>query len=70
MWPVETVNAYGNMSSPKNSLVRFDGDGLVGVGHHGDQHIEQDDDVAGDVTAKHEQGPEPGEVLDASQLKI
>ena len=43
--------------------VVVDGDGLVGVGHHGDQHVEQDDDVAHRVEAEHEQRPEPREFL-------
>ena len=38
-------------------------DGLVGVGHHGDQHVEKDDDGADVVEAEHQQGPEPGEFL-------
>ena len=28
-------------------------DGLVGVGHHGDEHVEQDDDVTHGVEAEH-----------------
>ena len=38
-------------------------DGLVGVGHHGDEHVEEDDDVTDGVEAEHEQGPKPGEFL-------
>ena len=51
-------------------LVALDADGLVRVAHHGDKHVQQDDHIAGDVAAEHEESPEPGEVLDASQLKI
>jgi hypothetical protein len=32
-------------------------DDCVGVGHHGDQHVEQHDDVAHRVTAEHQQAP-------------
>ena len=35
------------------SPVVVDGDGLVGVGHHGDEHVEEDDDVADRVEAEH-----------------
>ena len=38
-------------------------DGLVGVGHHGDEHVEKHDDVTHGVETEHEQGPEPGEFL-------
>ena len=43
--------------------VWLDRDGLVGGGHHSDQHVEQNDDVAAGVAAEHQQRPEPGEVL-------
>ena len=43
--------------------VRFERDGLVGVGHHGDEHVEEDDDVTHGVETEHEQGPETGEFL-------
>ena len=31
----------------------------VGVGHHGNQHVEEDNDVANRVASKHEQSPKP-----------
>ena len=46
------------------SPVVVDGDGLVGVGHHGDEHVEQHDDEAAAVDPKHQQRPEPRELLD------
>ena len=51
-------------------LVALDADGLVRVAHHGDEHVQQDDHIAGDVAAEHEKSPEPGEILDAGQLKV
>ena len=45
------------------SPVVVDGDGLVGVGHHGDEHVEEDDDVTDRVEAEHQEGPEAGELL-------
>ena len=44
--------------------VVVDGDGLVGVGHHGDEHVEQHDDQAAAVDPEHQQRPEPRELLD------
>ena len=41
--------------------VIVDWDGLVGVRHHGDQHVEQDDYIATGVDAEHQQSPETGE---------
>ena len=46
------------------SPVVVDGDGLVGVGHHGDEHVEQHDDEAAAVDPEHQQRPEPRELLD------
>ena len=43
---------------------------LIRVGHHGNEHVEKDDQVANTVRAKHEKGPETGKFLDASQLKV
>ena len=45
-------------------------DDLEAVAHHGDEHVQQDNDVAHGVGPEHEQGPEPGELLDARQLKV
>jgi hypothetical protein len=43
---------------------------LIGVVHHGDQKVQQDHDVDDRVCSKHQHAPEPGEALDASQLKV
>ena len=43
---------------------------MVGVGHHGYEHVEEDDHVAAGVHAKHQQRPEPCEVLHSGQFKI
>ena len=43
---------------------------MIGVIHHGDQEIEEDDDVDDGEAAEHDQTPEPGELLDACQLKV
>ena len=49
---------------------RTDTDQLIGVIHHGDQEIEKDDDVDDREASKHDQTPEPGELLDPCQLKV
>ena len=38
--------------------------------HHGDEKIEQNDNIDDGEGTKHEHAPEPGELLDASQLKV
>ena len=43
---------------------RADGDELVGVVHHGDEQVEQDDDVDHGEAAEHDEGPEAGELLE------
>lgn len=42
---------------------------LVRVGHHGNQHVQQDDDVDHRVRAEHQKTPEPRETFDAFQLE-
>ena len=49
---------------------RADADELVAVVHHGDQQVEQHDDVDDGEGAEHDEAPEPGELLDAGQLKV
>ena len=49
---------------------RADWDELVGVVHHGDEEVEQDDDVDDGEGAEHDQAPEPRELLDPRQLKV
>ena len=49
---------------------RANTDQLIGVIHHGDQEIEKHDDVDNREASKHDQSPEPGELLDACQLKV
>ena len=43
---------------------------LVGVGHHGNQHVEEDNDVAHRVTAEHEQSRKPGNMLASSPTHL
>ena len=50
--------------------VVVDGDGLVGVGHHGNEHVEQHNDQAAAVDPEHQQRPEPCKILDPRELKI
>ena len=38
--------------------------------HHCDQEIEKHDDVDDGEAPKHDQAPEPGELLDPRQLKV
>ena len=45
-------------------------DDVVGAGHHGDQQVDQHNDDDDGVATEHEQGPEPGELLDAGQLEV
>lgn len=45
-------------------------DQLIRVIHHGDEQVEQDDNVDDRVAAEHEQTPESCETLDAGQLKV
>ena len=37
----------------KHLHIRFERDGLVGVGHHGDEHVEEDDHVTTGVHSEH-----------------
>ena len=43
--------------------VVVDRDALIGVAHHGDEHVEEDDDVAAGVDTEHQQSPESSEFL-------
>ena len=38
--------------------------------HHGDEEVEEDDDVDEGVAAEHEEAEEAGELLDARQLEV
>ena len=38
--------------------------------HHCDEKIEQNDNIDDREGTKHEHAPEPGELLDAGQLKV
>ena len=38
--------------------------------HHGDEEIEQDNDVNQRKATEHDEAPEPGELLDAGQLEV
>lgn len=44
-------------------------DHRVGVGHHGDEQVQQDDDVDDTVGAEQKQTPEPGVGLDATEVE-
>ena len=43
---------------------------LVRVIHHGDQEIQQDDDVDNRETPEHHQPPEPRELFDSCQFEV
>jgi hypothetical protein len=43
---------------------------LIGMIHHGDQKVQEDDYVDDRVSPKHQHSPEPCEALDTSQLKV
>ena len=49
---------------------RADGDELVAVVHHGDQEVEQHDDVDDGEAPEHDEAPEPRELLDPGQLEV
>ena len=51
-------------------LTRLLGYDLVRVGHHRNEHVQKYDEVANAVAAKHEQGPEPRELLDPRELEL
>ena len=38
--------------------------------HHGDEKVEEDDDVDEREAAEHDEAPESGEFLDSCQLKV
>lgn len=52
------------------STHRTDRDELVRMIHHGDQEIEKHDDVNDGEATKHNQAPEPRELLDSRKLKV
>ena len=43
---------------------------MVGVVHHGDEEVEEHDNVDDGEGAEHDEAPEPCELLDAGQLKV
>ena len=43
---------------------------LKGIGHHGDEHVQEHNNVTDAVGAKHEEGPKSGELFDPSQFEI
>ena len=49
---------------------RTDRDQLIRVIHHGDEKIEEHDDVDDGEAAEHGHTPEPGELLDSRQLEV
>jgi hypothetical protein len=38
--------------------------------HHGDQKVQENDNIDDRVSPEHQHSPEPGEALDTSQLKV
>ncbi len=54
----------------KRGTHRADGYELVGVVHHGDEEVEEDDDVDDGEGAEHEEAGEARELLDAGQLEV
>lgn len=42
---------------------------LIGMIHHSDQQVEENDDVDDSIRAEHQHAPEPREDLDAVQLE-
>lgn len=46
------------------------GNELIGMIHHSDQKVQEHDNIDDRVGPEHQHSPEPGEALDASQLKV
>lgn len=42
---------------------------LIRVGHHGDEHVEQNNDVDHGVRPKQQQAPKPRETLDPGEIE-
>ena len=51
-------------------LTRLLGYDLVRVGHHRNEHVQEYNEVAHAVAAKHEQCPEPRELLNPRELEL
>ena len=49
---------------------RADRDELIGMVHHGNEKVEQDNDVDHRKTSKHDKSPESREFFDSIQLKV
>ena len=61
----------GPNTTEKCSLsYRADTDQLVRVVHHGDEKVEQDDDVDDREAPEHNETPKPRELFDSCQLKV
>ena len=43
---------------------------MITMIHHGNQQVEKDDDIDQGEAPEHDEPPEPGELLDPSQLKV
>ena len=46
------------------------GDELITMIHHGNQQVEQHNDVDQREASEHDEAPEPGELLDPGQLEV
>lgn len=55
------VSRVRGETSYRNNLIR--------VGHHCDEHIEQNDYVNDGIGAEQKEGPEPGEASDALEIE-
>ena len=61
----------GNLEQEQLKLIRLLFlKSLVGVVHHSDEEVEEDDDVDEGVAAEHEEAEEARELLDAGQLEV
>lgn len=49
---------------------RADRNELIGVVHHSNKKVEQDNDVDHGKGAKHQESKEPGELLNACEFKV
>ena len=58
---------FGRISKELTRLLGYD---LVRVGHHRNEHVQEYNEVANAVATKHEQCPEPRELLDARELEL
>ena len=59
------IYSWGPATVPYGFIKETYTDHLVGMIHHGDEHIEEDEDIYDAIGAKHGHSPESGITLDS-----